>query len=161
MDKHSKITDRIFITNWHGSLDPDQLSANKIRYVLCMNSENTKQEEDHDVYRIMGIQHKYIKINDHPDACMYFHFPEIIEYMKNEKKGNILVHCTAGVSRSTTAVIAYLMFKVYSKGSPAKCRILPYIVSYVKKRRRWCNPNFGFLNQLYKFETHLIRASSK
>ena len=157
MNKHSKITDRIFITNWAGSIDPDQLAENKIRYVLCLNIENIKNEDDHDIYKIMGIHHKYIKINDHPDACLYFHFPEIVEFMKNESRGNVLVHCTAGVSRSTTAVIAYLLYKIYNVGPPNNGRMLPHIVEFVKKRRVLCNPNFGFLNQLRKFENYLIK----
>lgn len=160
MDKHSKITDRIFVTNWYGSIDPDQLAKNNIKYVLCLNAENKKTENDHEIYKIMGIHHKDIRISDHPDACIYIHFPEIINFMKHEKFGNVLVHCTAGVSRSTTAVIAYLLYKVYNAGPSPKCRMLPFIVKFVRKGRKWCNPNFGFLNQLSKFENYLMRQKS-
>jgi len=157
MDEHSKITDRIFITDWYGSVDPDQLAKNNIKYILCLNHEFKKTEEDHEIYKIMQIHHKDIRIDDHPNACMYVHFPEIIEFMKYEKFGNVLVHCSAGISRSCTAVIAYLLYKVRITNPSIRYRILPYIVAFVKKRREWCNPNFGFLNQLHRFEDHLIK----
>ncbi len=160
MNKHSQITNNIFITNWKGSIDVDQLAANNIKYVLCLNFENKKTPQDYEMYGIMGIEHKYIKINDHPNACLYFHFPEIVEFMKKEEKGNVLVHCSAGISRSTTSVIAYLLYKLYNKkeiNQFTSCRLLPYVVRFVKRGRSYCNPNFGFLNQLHRFETYLIR----
>ena len=161
MNKHSKITPRIFISDWVGSVDTDQLAENKIKYVLCLNYENKKTERDCDIYKIMGIHHKYIQISDHPNACIYFHFAEIIEFMKKENKGNILVHCTAGVSRSTTAVIAYLLYKLYNEGKQFEDRMLPHVVKYVRHKRAYTNPNFGFLNQLHKFETHLKQKAAK
>ena len=45
-------------------------------------------------------------------GAKYFdHCIEFIDY--NIKKGNVLVHCMMGISRSSTIVIAYLM-KTYS-----------------------------------------------
>lgn len=38
------------------------------------------------------------------------HFPAVIAFIKEGKAmGGVLVHCHAGVSRSATCVIAYLM----------------------------------------------------
>jgi len=55
-----------------------------------------------------------------------------------------LVHCHAGVSRSTTVVVAYLMVR---KRWP-----LQKALHFVKKKRYIVEPNFGFLEQLCQFE---------
>lgn len=66
-----------------------------------------------------------------------------------ETGGAVLVHCFAGVSRSSSIVIAYLMKK---KGWPA-------YVAYqlVKQRRSICQPNNGFLTKLMAYEEQLIQ----
>ena len=77
------------------------------------------------------------------------HFDKMLEFInKNLKTTNVLVHCFAGVSRSATTVIAYLMKFHNMSFSKAfdLCRI----------KRRIINPNNGFVRQLYNFERQLI-----
>lgn len=54
-------------------------------------------------------------------------------------KGNVLVHCKVGVSRSGTFVLAYLMRKRHDG--------LDSVLNEVKKKRH-INPNYNFLEQL-------------
>jgi len=46
-----------------------------------------------------------------PGQNLFSHFSSSIDFIHSAGKqgGNILVHCYAGISRSTTMVIAYLM----------------------------------------------------
>ena len=64
--------------------------------------------------------------------------------MKEEKRV-ILVHCAAGVSRSSSFVIAYLM----------RDEKLPYHKAFdkVKAARKWANPNSGFRRQLIQYNS--------
>ena len=57
----------------------------------------------------------------------------------------VLVHCHAGVSRSTTVILYYLMKKFQ----------LPLKTAYsiVKNQRNIINPNPGFMQQLQFYET--------
>lgn len=67
--------------------------------------------------------------------------------MQGRKSGGILVHCQGGISRSASAVIAYLMYK----------EKMSYQQAYdtVKKARSRIEPNDGFKEQLRAYEAHL------
>jgi len=77
------------------------------------------------------------------------YFKEAVEFIKTavDKRQNVLVHCFAGVSRSCTIVIAYLVrffgMEVYSA------------LSFIKRKRPWVNPNYGFYSQLKRYYQQL------
>jgi protein-tyrosine phosphatase len=56
------------------------------------------------------FKYKVINVLDMPYVNLMKHFPSAIEYIKEGlQKGVVFVHCFAGVSRSASVVIAYLM----------------------------------------------------
>jgi protein-tyrosine phosphatase len=57
------------------------------------------------------LSHKRIEIGDTNDTDLIKHLSEIVEWIDQERNSgrNVLVHCKAGVSRSASAIIAYLM----------------------------------------------------
>lgn len=59
----------------------------------------------------------------------------------------VLVHCQAGVSRSATVIIAYLMKHTLMTMTDA--------YKYVKSRRPVVSPNLNFMGQLLEFERDL------
>lgn len=58
-----------------------------------------------------------------------------------------MVHCLAGVSRSVTVTLAYLMH--------TKSLCLNDAFSLVRARKPDVSPNFHFMEQLHSFERHL------
>ena len=63
------------------------------------------------------------------------------------EQGNVLVHCAAGVSRSCTLLISYMMKKY--KYPYKKC------LELVKAARPVANPNQGFVVQLKAYQKSL------
>jgi protein-tyrosine phosphatase len=57
------------------------------------------------------FQYKVLNVLDSPSQDLYRYFNEVVNWMASVIKsgGTVFVHCWAGVSRSSTFVIAYLM----------------------------------------------------
>lgn len=90
-----------------------------------------------------------ICIEDHPAANLEQYFPAIISFIKVHKLQNkkVLVHCLAGISRSSSAIIAYMMCEYHLS--------LIKAYNYTKAKSPIIRPNPGFVKQLQKFESSL------
>lgn len=62
--------------------------------------------------------------------------------------GRVLVHCQAGISRSATICLAYLMHTQRVR--------LDEAFNFVKQRRHVISPNLAFMGQLLQFETDVL-----
>jgi dual specificity MAP kinase phosphatase len=95
----------------------------------------------------------HISIDDSMEENISQHFRQVIDFVENARaKGqSVLIHCAAGISRSSTLVIAYLMWKHSWTRKEA--------VEYVVERRRIVDPNDGFMDQLGTFEREIHLSS--
>ncbi len=95
-----------------------------------------------------------IRLDDTPHARLGAHFDKVADriYATKNKGGRTLVHCVAGVSRSSSICIAYLM--KYHRIS------LLHAYNYVKSRRSVIRPNVGFFRQLIDYEKKLFGSAS-
>ena len=100
------------------------------------------------------FQYKYIKIEDYPEAQILPHFETAFEFInEGMNSGCVLVHCNAGVSRSVTVVVAYLM--------KTKNMSLKQALDLVKTKRPTMCPNEGFQTQLQTYEDILRPKKTK
>jgi atypical dual specificity phosphatase len=72
----------------------------------------------------------------------------IDESLKSKNAGSILVHCSAGISRSPTVVVAYLMKR---RGMTLKVAL-----GQIVRARPQVSPNPGFLRQLKDLEMEIF-----
>ncbi|KAK9137194.1 hypothetical protein Sjap_007788 [Stephania japonica] len=88
------------------------------------------------------------------DTDLAQYFDECFEFIEEAKRtgGAVLVHCFAGISRSVTIVLSYLMKKHHLSLSQA--------LEHVKSKRPRASPNLGFLLQLQKLEKSLKDQAS-
>ncbi|XP_069793383.1 dual specificity protein phosphatase 7-like isoform X3 [Narcine bancroftii] len=81
------------------------------------------------------------------DGCKAYY----LEDEARSKKCGILVHCLAGISRSVTVTVAYLMQKLNLSLNDA--------YDFVKRKKSNISPNFNFMGQLLDFERTLGHSS--
>ena len=95
---------------------------------------------------------KYLQINchDNSEQDMSQFYDTVYEFIDGciSNEGKILIHCAAGISRSSTCTCVYLMKK--NKWS------YDTTLEFIQKRRKWAQPNMGFTNQLKKFEITVL-----
>jgi protein-tyrosine phosphatase len=73
----------------------------------------------------------------------------------------VFVHCVAGISRSASLVIGYLLkYKDYTLKQVIYWNLIKAIKK-VKRCRAVVNPNKGFLMQLEEYEKKLIKKNCK
>lgn len=137
----SPITGGLFLSDWSSSVDPKLLRKNHITRIICLN-EREKTEDELQMYRRQNIDHHSFYIQDVPDAPIQLIFNRCEDLIKRAR-GNVLVHCTAGVSRSATIMIMYLM--------RTQNLNLVQATQFVKNKRHVIRPNPGFMNQLRRF----------
>ncbi|XP_022711554.1 uncharacterized protein LOC111273834 isoform X2 [Varroa jacobsoni] len=92
-----------------------------------------------------------IAVNDNYSEKLLPHFSKASHFVERarESGGCVLVHCLAGVSRSPTMAIAYVMKHLRLSSDDA--------YRYVKSKRPTISPNFNFLGQLLEYEKELRR----
>ncbi|XP_065150457.1 dual specificity protein phosphatase 19b [Paramisgurnus dabryanus] len=89
--------------------------------------------------------YKTVTILDLPETDITSYFPDCFEFINqaSQQGGVLLVHCNAGVSRSASVVIGFLMSQDKLSFEEA--------FSTVKSARPYIQPNPGFMNQLKKY----------
>ncbi|XP_006006464.1 dual specificity protein phosphatase 6 [Latimeria chalumnae] len=99
------------------------------------------------------FKYKQIPISDHWSQNLSQFFPEAISFIDEARSKNcgVLVHCLAGISRSVTVTVAYLMQKLNLSMNDA--------YDIVKMKKSNISPNFNFMGQLLDFERTLGLSS--
>lgn len=129
--KMNKIIDRVYLGSLEGASDMPALKAAGITHILQVASgmEPLFPEE---------FNYKVISVTDTDQSSIIEQFPVAIAFIKEgiTKGGGVLVHCYAGVSRSASCVIAYLMQE--------KEMTFESAFAFASKRRPEIFPNKGF-----------------
>jgi len=127
-------------------LDLDLLKQKQITHILNVTCEIETIHKN-------NLKTLQISIDDAPNVAIDEHFTEALTFIKGclEEKGCILVHCQAGVSRSSTMVLSFLLEHLRMNLSQS--------LTYLKKRRNVISPNMGFIRRLHTFELSLFGTS--
>lgn len=127
----------------------DLLTSNDIGAVLTCSGETFRQGEKSELMRrtihSMGLHHKIVEASDVENYSLNRHFRDCTDFIKQHRMHgrNVLVHCHAGKSRSTSIVLAYLMEELGMS--------LESAYRLAKEKRPAVRPNPGFWRQLQQF----------
>uniref|UniRef100_A0A5S6QX70 protein-tyrosine-phosphatase n=1 Tax=Trichuris muris TaxID=70415 RepID=A0A5S6QX70_TRIMR len=139
----------LYLGNASNAADMDILVKYNIKYIVNV-TRNLPNAFEHD-NRLKYLQ---IPIDDNWSQNLAAHFPQAIHFIDEarSKKCGVLVHCLAGISRSVTVTVAYLMHTLALSLDDA--------YDLVKRHKPNISPNFDFLGQLVEFERHTVAARS-
>jgi atypical dual specificity phosphatase len=128
----------LFITDCWGVNDLNQLQQCNIKHVINVSPGAVVTEHP-------GITYYHLSVSDDPQQNILQYFDKVFSKIDKlyTNKQNVVINCQAGVSRSASFVIGYLI----KNG-------LDYEKSYqlVKSCRPIINPNRGFVEQLKHYE---------
>eukprot|EP00026_Physarum_polycephalum_P011667 Phypoly_transcript_11907.p1 GENE.Phypoly_transcript_11907~~Phypoly_transcript_11907.p1 ORF type:complete len:336 (+),score=49.86 Phypoly_transcript_11907:69-1010(+) len=143
------IDDFLYLGEEESALEKEVVKNLGITHILSVlpMTENSAKFKSKVTYCQCALQ-------DIPTVTINKYFDVAIEFIESAKeaKGRILVHCLAGVSRSATLVIVYIMHSL-------KLTLRESYI-YVKQRRGVIQPNAGFLTQLIEHETECLGKAS-
>ncbi|XP_056130735.1 dual specificity protein phosphatase 7-like [Lampris incognitus] len=130
------------------STNLDILGKYNIKYILNVTPNLPNMFEHQGDFK-----YKQIPISDHWSQNLSQFFPDAISFIDEARsqKCGILVHCLAGISRSVTVTVAYLMQKLNLSLNDA--------YDFVKRKKSNISPNFNFMGQLLDFERTLGLSS--
>ena len=129
----------LYLGNCHHAASTAVREALGLKFVLNVSVEHPNTHVEH-------CEYHNVRIGDEKRASLLKELPMACNFLDRAlaAEGNVLVHCTMGVSRSAAIVTAYLM----------KCRgwRLPEALECVRDARQGVRPNYGFLQQLAEWE---------
>lgn len=132
----SKVAEHVYLGGDAVAKDREILKRNGITHVLnCVGFVCPEYFKADFVYRTLWLQ-------DSPSEDITSILYDVFDYFEDvrEKNGRVFVHCCQGVSRSTSLVIAYLMWREGQSFDDA--------FQFVKAARGIADPNMGFACQL-------------
>eukprot|EP00927_Polykrikos_kofoidii_P066914 TRINITY_DN62476_c0_g1_i1.p1 TRINITY_DN62476_c0_g1~~TRINITY_DN62476_c0_g1_i1.p1 ORF type:complete len:761 (+),score=102.41 TRINITY_DN62476_c0_g1_i1:61-2343(+) len=145
---------RLFLTSWRGAYDDEALSASGISHIASIGEEFEEEPPG------KSVAAKTICVvvtdDEDQDEVMQESLSKAVDFLDAAigGGGRVLVHCAAGISRSTTVVLAYLVAR---RGFSLREAF------YMTRRSRpmiW--PNCGFMKVLIRWEqTHRSKATMR
>jgi len=139
----SQVLPYLFLGNMRDASDAEELRRLGIKFVLNVTAKPPVYAPEPD------IVYKQLEASDDGVQNLKQFFEEAFEFIDRAKASSngVLIHCQAGVSRSPTIAVAYLM-KYYPMA-------MSDAYKFVKRHRSIISPNLNFMGQLYEFEQGL------
>ena len=132
------IQNKLYLGNYYSATQKEELKKRGVTHILMVG---------YLLHEFFPNDFEYgnIEIEDDERENIFKYFYTCINFI--EKSKVCFVHCQAGVSRSASIVVAYVMYKLKLKFEDA--------LKYVKEKRDYIYPNAGFRLQLKDLENVL------
>ena len=138
------IKNKLYLGDLFDANNDREITQNNITCIICV-ADNLKIKISNPDIKILNYD-----LQDDSNCNISLYFDEIGDSINTEK--TVLVNCVAGISRSSTIVIAYIM--KYHKLSLREAFL------YVRNRRKQICPNKQFMNYLIEYDKKLFEKNS-
>lgn len=140
-----KILDNLYLGGVEATSDPQQLTSQGVRAicVCCREFEIPSKKF------VPGIEYYRVDVEDQSREPLEEFFEEATDFIYQWTSQNmpVLVHCRAGVSRSASVVLAYMIrYANYT---------LHDAFIYLRAARPVVTPNLGFMDKLVAYEEEI------
>jgi predicted protein tyrosine phosphatase len=132
----------LYLTNFRGVGRKEELKSLGVKHIVCVNEQDNEFVESFNYFNIDTLE-------DQEDHDAMQHFTSVAQFTRSAlaSGGAVCFHCAAGISRSSTMIISYLM-------TSKKMSLLEaFERTYNARRVTW--PNRTFMKQLIEYEHEL------
>uniref|UniRef100_A0A1A9UG79 Dual specificity protein phosphatase 15 n=1 Tax=Glossina austeni TaxID=7395 RepID=A0A1A9UG79_GLOAU len=138
----NKVLPGLYVGNYRDSKDTQQLDKFQITHIVAIHDSPRRLLPDKHYLCVMAA--------DTPDQNLSQYFTVCNDFIHAARlrEGNVLIHCLAGMSRSVTVAVAYIMTATNLSWKDA--------LKVVRTGRAVANPNIGFQTQLQEFEMYRL-----
>lgn len=143
----TEILPRIFVGNTHDAQNLDRLTQHGITHIINSTPDLPSSWEK-------KCQYLRIDIFDLPSQNIRKYFDMTYQFIEDAlctKTNKVLVHCSAGISRSPTLVLAYMIKKKKIK--------LDEAFQTMRQLRTIVDPNISFILQLREWEKKCLETT--
>ena len=142
---YNEIIDNIYVGNYKFALDAELLIKEGITYILNCGNGLKNFYENENIFKYL-----YIPLYDSESQKLDKYLDKTNAFIKegSENGNKILIHCGAGVSRSSTICLMYMIIEKKYKFSDA--------YTLIKQKRKCVMPNMTFRKLLEQksYEIH-------
>ncbi|KAF7457623.1 dual specificity phosphatase, partial [Cryptosporidium felis] len=139
------IEKKLYLGGYHIACNREILEKNGITHIINLSGDTCKNMFEG------SLEYRTHYILDSPQESIEGVLYDCIEWIDSKltqgEENRVFVHCQEGVSRSSSIVIGYLMWKQGRSFTDAS--------EYVRERRETSSPNIGFTYQLILFQKAL------
>jgi Leucine-rich repeat (LRR) protein len=140
-----QVTESLFLGSMHAASNRSILSSLGISHVLTVANDAKARHLDDESNDLTCL---HLQLRENKDANLRLVLDQAFSFIdQGRQQGSCLVHCVAGINRSASIVIAYLMFS----------EKLSYEQAYekVKSVRQEINPMRTFVQQLIAYDKEM------
>jgi len=138
----------IYLGSYNAASNKEKLSIYGITHILTVAIDAQPLYTDDFHYMV-------IRAYDHEFQDLISYFDVANNFIKNALKndGVVLIHCMAGISRSATILIAYILQSQQQQiQSQQQLNAVEDTITLIKEKRSIIRPNPGFREQLHLYE---------
>ena len=158
---HEVVRGRVYQTNWKGADNLEKVKALGITHIVAAGEEFlVERQEDFPLNKLgLNIRYHALSVNDdeEEEGTMRGILADAVAFidgaLATSSKSKVLVHCAAGISRSSTVTLAYLMH--------GRQQSLRQAFETLYSARRVCWPNSGFMRLLISVEKAQAQSRGK